>query len=123
LANCADSKKGLCCSFTSVVCNGQCCPYGSQCINGKCCAQESACGTVCCGSGQICVDAKSSKCATSACPKGQAPCMPDNGKGLCCASGVACCPGNCCKPGQVCNYEGPPDGSGTYTCGSMPVIQ
>ncbi len=123
LSNCADPKKGLCCSFTSIVCNGLCCPYGSQCINGKCCAQESACGSVCCASGQICLDAKTGKCATSACPKGQAPCMPDSGKGLCCATGVACCPGTCCKPGQVCNYEGPPDGSGTYTCGPMPVIQ
>ena len=115
LSQCADPLKDFCCPILNDVCDGQCCDTGAQCINGKCCPHDNLCGGVCCPTGQTCVDSTKHECVP--CPAKTVPCLPEVGKGLCCAPNVECCTDTCCKPGEWCLFKtaeakfycGPPD--------------
>jgi hypothetical protein len=99
-SGCIDPVHGSCCSFAEVMCGHTCCAIGAACIGGACCPHDQICGGICCPSGHTCTDANKQVC--TACPSGQAPCLPGEGAGLCCAPTVDCCPGTCCAPGETC---------------------
>lgn len=73
------SKNGTCCS--SFCNNGTCAPKPKGCPTG-----QVHCGSVCCPSGQNCVNGK---CA-GPCPSSQVFCS-----GICCQPGQGCCGGTC----------------------------
>ena len=120
---CADTGKGICCSFATVVCAGVCCKPGETCLNGACCANRCGdiccgpnkvcCGGVCCGDNETCTNPNLKQCKP--CPdKRQVGCIPQQppgsknnskggpGTGICCPPNVQCCNNECCKPGEIC---------------------
>ncbi len=106
--------KKLCLPSGYSDCEGHWCATGQVCSEGKCCPEllPNACGTLCCGSDEICAG------------NGEM-CIPDTakycGKGVYCVFGYHCAPdmpvcvpdtsdycgnGKWCKPGEVCAGDG-----------------
>lgn len=116
-----------CCGPFSACCNNVCCPPNAQCIGGHCCPKEQSCGSVCCGSGTVCEDARIGRCGTAVtCGPLQRPCTSMTGQGyttVCCErsplalGALTCCNGECCGPGQVCCYNRQAGRSGCWDPG------
>jgi hypothetical protein len=87
------------------MCAGQCCAAGTECVGTMCLAPcpGPRCGanqTVCCTSGQVCLDKV--VCAT-ACQAQETVC--GDKLDVCCPAGQACLDGACVSPGSTCTED------------------